>query len=83
MTVLEFSPESQHGDQQNHFFDFKDDRSASPRVAYTLARWASIAYAWRPCIHRTQGLLLISALSVCVTLTGLFLWQIAQMGGQL
>jgi hypothetical protein len=82
MTVLEFPPESHHGDRQTNLLDIKGDGSALSRPAYTLVGGTSIALAWRPCIDRTQGLLLISALSVYVTLTGLFLLPPAQMGGQ-
>ncbi len=80
--MFELPPESHNRDRQIHFLGIKGDHSALPRAACTLIGRTSMARAWRPCIDRTRGPLLIFALSVCVTLTGLFLLQLAQMGGQ-
>ena len=74
--------ESHQGDRHIGLLGTKGERGALPRAACTLAGRTSIVLAWRPCTDRRQGPFLSSALSVIVTLTGLFLLQLAQMGGQ-
>jgi hypothetical protein len=81
--VFELPLKSRNSDRQTHFLGTKGDPSVLSRAAYTLLGRTSIALEWRPCTNRPQGPLLIFALSVCMMLTGLFLLQLAQMGGQL
>ena len=80
--MFELPLTSRNSDRQTHFLGTKGSPGVLSRAAYTLRGRTSIAPEWRPCTNRPQGPFLISALSVCMTLTGLFVLQLAQMGGQ-